>query len=145
MTISRDCKWIMTPTMKQIAISSNVISAHRGQIKVVKNSEPRRNVALQEVAARARISSKRRFESSDEDEPFQSTSSRQVLHPPTPPPPVRSEVHPTVLQSYDETQATHNDKRTPRIISPQSSEQFEVRRSKRFKKKKIDSDFVYTK
>lgn len=120
-----------------------MILAHRGQIKVVKNSGPRRNVALLEVATRVRISSKRRFESSDEDESFQSTSSRQVLLPPTPPP-VRSEVHPAALQSYNETQATYNDKQVPRKISPQSSDVLELRRSKRFKKKKIDSDYVYT-
>lgn len=100
---------------------------------MIKRTERRRNIALrgvtEERAEELRGSTKRRYESSDEEEPPQGISPSLL-----PPPPARNELHPEVLRSESSENFSHR-----------RNEYGELRRSKRLKKKKIDSDFVYTK
>lgn len=96
---------------------------------MIKRTARKRNVVIRGVTEELRRSTKRRYESSDEDEPPRDHSPSLF-----PPPPARNEVHPEVLRSESSVHIPHR-----------RNEYVELRKSKRTKKKKMDSDFVYTK
>lgn len=116
----------ISPNVFQIAIGSNVISAHKGQIRPKEGPRRRRNVALPPHGIARRGKKRQVDDSFDDEEPFYGfdTSMEQ-------PPPARSECHPAQLELR---------------ICEKPSEENTVnfpRRSSRQKKRRRHNEFIY--
>lgn len=116
----------ISPNVFQIAIGSNVISAHKGQIQPKEGRQRRRNVALPPRRDTRRCTKRKSHDSFDDEEPFNGfdTSMEQ-------PRPARSECHPTQLGF-----------RMCEEPSEESTVNF-PRRSSRLKKRSRQDEFVY--
>lgn len=85
----------ISPNVFQIAIGSNVISAHREQIRPKEGRRRRHNVALQYQEKQGRGTKRRVAESDEDEDPFRGFDISMEQ-----PPPTRSEFHPACLK-YD--------------------------------------------
>lgn len=111
---------------EQIAIGAHLLTAHRGQIKLIKKTERRRNVTFQVGdSITNRRGEKRRYTASDDEEPFDGFELSNE------PPPARSELHPEALQEIVETKNASN-------YQPVGA-----RKSTRKKKRAEHEDFLY--
>lgn len=114
----------------QISLGSHLISAHKGQNRLVRHDERQRRVALRkEEEPEARRGTKRRRLESEDEPPFLGFPA---------PPPLKNEIHPRVLNSD-----FPSSKRIA-TTDPMST-QSELRRSSRIRKKKNDDMFVFSK
>lgn len=140
LNLSETQRWVeakftkrVSTNILQISIGAHLLMAHRGQIKMVKMHNHRRNVLLQaEGQTVTERGSKRKRVNSEVDEPFRGFDLSREL-----PAPARRELHPSLLHD------TIRD--NPLRSSKNDKEYVNVRKSNRKKKKTEHEEFVYYK